>query len=361
MKTRTIFLAATSGLLLNLGPAPAFAEHSHSSVRPDSHAPAGVMADHIHKAGEWMFSYRYMNMLMQDNAIDENNVSPEQIVTTVANPFAGQPMQPPTLRVVPTDMRMEMHMLGAMYAPNDHFTLMLMLPYATRTMNHITFQGGMGTTRLGSFQTQSSGLGDVKVRGLFAVDHSASRSTHASFGISLPTGSIAATDRILTPMGATPTPRLPYPMQVGSGTYDLLPGLTHSGHAGIWGWGAQYEGQIRLGRNNEDYSFGDTHVISAWASVQPASMMSLSLRVRGQNQATIDGSDAQIIAPVQTADPDHHGGDRVDIGAGINLAGQGRLRGHRLSVEWLEPVYQNLNGPQLEVRQVLSAGYQYAF
>ncbi|MEL7113935.1 MAG: transporter, partial [Pseudomonadota bacterium] len=28
------------------------------------HAPIGVMADHRHKKGEWMFSYRYMYMDM---------------------------------------------------------------------------------------------------------------------------------------------------------------------------------------------------------------------------------------------------------------------------------------------------------
>ena len=29
-------------------------------VRAASHAPIGVMGDHMHKTGEWMVSYRYM-------------------------------------------------------------------------------------------------------------------------------------------------------------------------------------------------------------------------------------------------------------------------------------------------------------
>lgn len=361
MRDCPVFKSAFGGLLAVLSSTAGWAQHSHSSVRPDRHAPAGVMADHIHKTGEWMTSYRYINMLMQGNLIDDDNVSPETIATTAANRFAGQPMQPPTLRVVPTDMRMEMHMLGGMYAPNDHFTLMLMVPYATRSMNHITFQGGTGSARLGTFQTQSSGLGDITVRGMFALDRGPGRSTHASFGMSLPTGSIQRKDRILTPMGATPTARLPYPMQVGSGTYDLLPGLTYIGNSGRWGWGAQYAGQIRLGRNTEDYSQGDLHAVSAWGSVQPLSFASFSLRVRGENKAGVDGLDALIAAPVQSADPDRQGGERVDLGLGINLAASGALKGHRLSIEWLEPVYQNLDGPQLEVQQTLNASYQYAF
>ena len=36
-----------------------------SGARPDGHAPIGVMGEHTHKAGEWMFSYRYMHMSMR--------------------------------------------------------------------------------------------------------------------------------------------------------------------------------------------------------------------------------------------------------------------------------------------------------
>lgn len=37
---------------------------AETSVRADGHAPIGVMGDHTHAAGEWMFSYRYMRMEM---------------------------------------------------------------------------------------------------------------------------------------------------------------------------------------------------------------------------------------------------------------------------------------------------------
>ena len=33
--------------------------HETPSFRPESHAPAGVMSDHIHKEGEWMIGYRF--------------------------------------------------------------------------------------------------------------------------------------------------------------------------------------------------------------------------------------------------------------------------------------------------------------
>jgi len=85
-------------------------------VRADTHAPIGVMADHTHNAGEWMFSYRFMRMEMDGNKIGHRSVSPDYIVNNIPNPCGAMPA---TLRVVPLKMTMDMHMFGAMYAPTD--------------------------------------------------------------------------------------------------------------------------------------------------------------------------------------------------------------------------------------------------
>jgi hypothetical protein len=45
-------------------------------LRADDHAPIGVMADHYHEAGEFMFSYRYMSMSMQGNLDGSRSLSP---------------------------------------------------------------------------------------------------------------------------------------------------------------------------------------------------------------------------------------------------------------------------------------------
>jgi hypothetical protein len=139
------------------------------AIRADSHAPIGVMGDHLHKAGEWMLSYRFMRMEMEDNRIGTNDVSPEEIVTTEPNRFFGQPGQPPTLRVVPTEMTMDMHMLGAMYAPTDWMSLMAMVSYVDKSMKHITFMGPTGTTRLGTFSTNANGFGDTMLTALIKL------------------------------------------------------------------------------------------------------------------------------------------------------------------------------------------------
>ena len=42
-------------------------EGGWTSSRPDGHAPIGVMTDHTHGAGEFMWSYRFMYMAMDGN------------------------------------------------------------------------------------------------------------------------------------------------------------------------------------------------------------------------------------------------------------------------------------------------------
>jgi hypothetical protein len=355
MKQITALLAA--GLLAM----PAYADGETGS-KAFSHAPIGVMGDHLHKKGEFMLSYRYMYMDMEGSRIGTNSVTPEQIVTTVPNQFFGTPGQPPTLRVVPTRMSMEMHMLGAMYAPSDNVTLMVMGMYGTRDMDHITFQGGMGTTELGEFTTRSSDFGDTKVAALIRLHDDETHKLHFNAGISIPTGSITEEDQILTPMGGTPTVRLPYPMQLGSGTWDLEPGITYNGFGHKWAWGAQARASIRLGDNSENYSLGDRYEGTAWLSYLFTDAVSASFRVKGATQGTIEGADPLIVAPVQTAQTDFQGGERIDLLGGLNfLVTDGFLKGHRLAVEAGFPVYQNLNGPQLETDFVLTVGWQKAF
>jgi len=337
--------------------------HAHNAVNAASHAPIGVMGDHLHKKGEWMFSYRFMRMHMEGNRIGNNDVAPTTIATTVPNRFFGRPMQPPTLRVVPTKMTMDMHMFGAMYAPTNDLTLMGMVNYIEKEMDHLTFMGRAGTAIRGGFTTRSEGFGDIKLSGLYRLYDDPVHHFHLNLGLSLPTGDITNSDDVLAPTGARPTLRLPYAMQLGTGTFDLLPGLTYSGRVGAVSWGAQYRAEIRLeSENDEGYAFGDKHAVTAWAAYQWAPWISTSLRLDAMTQDSIDGIDPNIVAPVQTADPDNYGGERVDAFLGVNLVGQtGLWRGHRLAFEVGTPIAQDLNGPQMETDWMATVGWQKAF
>lgn len=364
------FLKTQAGLIAALLLAPAYAfgdtyqaegmalnDHGAQVIRADSHAPIGVMGDHIHKKGEWMVSYRYMQMAMRGNRIGQREVTPEFIATHVANRFG----RPPRLRVVPVAMTMKMHMLGAMYAPTDWLTLMVMGMYLENTMDHITFRGMAGATRLGAFTTQSRGIGDTKVAGLIKLYDAGIHHLHLNAGLSLPTGSNTERATVLTPMNRMANLRLPYPMQLGSGTYDLLPGVTYSATLNRFNWGAQYMGVFRTGRD-QGYRLGNKQQLTAWFSYQWRPWLSTSTRLSYQQQGRIRGMDPNIKVPVQTANPDNHGGHNIRLHFGLNLAGQsGHLRGHRLAFEVGIPLRRDLNGPQMQTGLTLTAGWQYAF
>lgn len=313
-------------------------ESGWTSARPDGHAPIGVMGDHTHEAGEWMLSYRYMFMDMEDNRDGTSRVSTEEIHED--------------FMVAPERMRMEMHMLGAMYAPTDELTLMFMLPWTEFSMDHVTMAGE-------EFTTTSRGMGDISVSGLYLLHRRGRQQLLLNTGISFPTGSINERDR--TPMGAGQ--KLPYPMQPGSGTFDLKPGITWLGQTDQWSWGAQLGATVRLGRNNRGYSLGDRLEASVWGARKWSDVLSTSLRLDAQGWGNINGDDDELNPDmVPTADPRRQGGERVDLLAGVNLHGrEGRVRGQRLALEAGAPVYESLDGPRLETDLVVTFGWQYAW
>ncbi|MGI9292544.1 MAG: transporter [Pseudomonadales bacterium] len=304
------------------------------------HAPIGVMADHQHKQGEVMLSYRFMRMQMDGNRVDEDRVSTGNIT--------GSMMDPGPFMVAPTEMTMDMHMLGAMYGASDSLTLMLMLPLLDTEMDHVTRMGAQ-------FTTKTDGLGDIKVSGLIRLYERGAHKIHLNAGVSVPTGGIDERDD--TP--AMANAKLPYPMQLGSGSLDLLPGLTYNGQNDNWGWGAQLNAVLRLHSNKNDYKLGDRFQLTGWLARSWSQLFSTSLRIDAQSWDNIEGARSDLNPRmVQTANPANQGGDRIDLALGANLL---LHNDHRFALEFSRPVYQSLSGPQLETDWVATGGWQYLF
>lgn len=325
-------LAAAAALLVS-----AVALGDGDMNRPDGHAPIGIMGDHAHQRGGWMLSYRYMRMEMDGNRDGSSRVSADSVLDD--------------FMVTPTRMTMEMHMLGLMYAPGDRLTLMAMLPYKRLVMDHRTRRGG-------TFTTVSEGIGDVALSALVRAWAGADSELVLGAGLSAPTGSI--TERDTTPAG--PRQKLPYPMQLGSGTWDLQPSLTWTRRLQDGSWGAQLSARIRLGENDQHYTLGDLWQASLWGAWRATPSVSLSARLQAQRWGDIKGADPDLNpALIPTADPHRRGGRQLTLAPGINWLGRaGALRGHRLGLELLVPVHRHLDGPQLETDWTLMAGWQRA-
>ncbi len=295
---------------------------------------------HTHERGEWMVGYSYMYMNMHGNRDGSRNLSPSDVL-------AGGYM------VTPTSMDMEMHMFNVMYGATDDLSLMLMLPYLRKSMDHLS----MGGTR---FTTRSRGIGDVKTMGLYNLYEGEAHRLIGVTGVSFPTGSVGKRDTL---PGMSASTRLPYPMQLGSGTFDLLPGMTYIGQIPGWQWGIHSNGTVRLGENKHDYRLGNAYEISGWGARKITEWASGSIRLAWDQWMNIHGADSALNpAMVPTADPNLRAGQRLMVMLGVNLfAERGRLKGLRGAIEGGIPVYQYLEGPQLETDWSLNFTLEWTF
>jgi len=206
------------------------------------------------------------------------------------------------------------------------------------------------------FRTTSSGLGDSSLAALYRFWGDDHQRAHFGLGILLPTASTDETDFIPGP-GVT---RLPYPMQLGAGSWGIAPSLTYVGKSDDWSWGGQLSGKIYLDDNDEGYRLGNRGEATAWGARRLNEMFSASLRATASTWGNIDGRDRDLLPlPVPTADPDLRGGTRLDISGGINFYES--KSGVRLSVEAGLPVWQKLDGPQLGSDWWTMLGFQWAW
>ncbi len=325
--------------------------------RPDGHAPIGVMGDHVHRKGEWMFSYRYMYMDMGTNYIGDSSVSTQDVFNQ-------------GYLVSPTEMSMEMHMFGLMYALTDEATVMFGLPYVIKDMTHQIGGPPPFPLRGQTFDTHSSGLGDAKLTLLYKVWEGDAQNLLLNVGFSLPTGSIDETGYIPLPPPNGSSPVLPYPMQLGSGSFGFIPGLTYNGQTDWLSWGAQAKGTLWMNDNSADYRLGNTFLGTAWVAKPWTDWVSTSFRLAYNLWGNIDGADARIgqnspmpgLKSVPTAQPNLRGGQQLDVLFGANfllpLPDGFPLDSTRLAVEGGFPAWQSLDGPQLGQDWQITAGLQ---
>ncbi|MEP0356062.1 transporter [Paraglaciecola sp.] len=319
-----------------------------------NHAPIGVMGDHLHHKGEFMFSYRFMQMSMSGNLQGSDSISNDEIVTSVTAPNSSMNY----VRVVPQTMTKNMHMLGFMYAPTDSITLMAMLNYIDNDMTLTTYSGSSGTTVLSNFNTASSGLGDTKLSMLYSLIDTPEHKFHVNLGWVLPTGSIEEVDDVLTPMNMTSNLRLPYSMQLGGGSHRGEFGLTYNGNDENISWGAQGLYNLAFSENDEDYETGKSLQITAWANYGFSDEISATTRLTYIKSQEIVGEDENLTAPVTTANPANYGGTTFLAAVGVNSVIANK---HRVAFEYQIPITQDVNGVQMEMDNMLTLGYQLAF
>ncbi|MBL8541637.1 MAG: transporter [Betaproteobacteria bacterium] len=306
----------------------------------------------MHKAGEFMVGYRFMYSRQAGDVLHGTSS-----VSDVALAAAGYSMKP-------TSMNMYMSMLDIMYAPTDWLSLMVMPQYVSMDMSMQALptlpgsdageHGGHGGA--GSHSHSTDGFGDTLLSALVRLYDDPVNHAHVGITFSAPTGSV-------TQKGADGR-YTHYMMQLGSGTWDFVPSLTYTGRADRFAWGAQLLGVIRLeGENEAGFRYGDVFQATGWGSYRLLDWLSGSLRMLYTSQGDIEGH--YNGAHNHSSPPDlqaNYGGNFLDVGFGLNsVVESGWLRGNRFSIEWLQPVYTDVNGYQLDRVGTLYANWSLAF
>ncbi|MBT3202907.1 MAG: hypothetical protein HOM14_04490 [Gammaproteobacteria bacterium] len=311
--------------------------------------------------GQFVTGINYQKHKFSGLLEGSDSISAQQTVLTAPNPFFGDPMQPPTLRVVPLSAEADVAFPFVNYAIGDKVALVGLIPLIKKKTVLETFAGGAPTMSLGTNTVTTDGIGDVKFGVLYKLYNSAGNDHNIVIDavLSAPTGSIEEEDVQLTPMNTRVKARLAYGMQLGSGTWDALVGLAYWGKDKKWGWGAQYLGTIPLeDENSEGWRYGDKHEATTWLSYAWEPTLNGNVRLRHEQQGTIKGIDPKIYGPGLGANTDNYGGTRTEIALGVNWM---YAPAHNLSIEIAKPLSQDRNGVQVDHDQSLMVSWRNAF
>lgn len=313
--------------------------------RPDAFAPAGVYGDHLLPVGEFQVSYTLVNQYMDGSLWGTDSVDVEEIFEFWT--------------VTPVNMRSMTHSVHLLYGLTETLTLEGNLAFTDNRMENWT-----PTTTSNvylRYETSRFGIEDIKVSALWSIFEEGPYRAHINAGMSFPVGEMDSYD--VTPFSGGQDVYLGYPMQIGSGTFDFLPGFTFQVQNEVASFGMQGKSTIRIGQNARDWSLGNRYMGTAWAAYRVSDYISASGRIEALTWGNVDGSDFRL-DPLFSPDSDPHriGNTRVDLPLGVNVYfPEGRVAGYRVSVEGAISLYQDLEGPQLKHDWTVRFGIYKAF
>jgi hypothetical protein len=317
-------------------------DYEWSWDRPDAVAPLGVYDDHTLEPGQFMWTYRYHRESFDGLRFGEDLISADDAFGLGFN-------------TVPVEMRNQAHEFEVRFGLADRLTVSAQLPYWFRESFSLTDGGQTG------FASESQDLGDTRVNFLYDLFEVGSYRAHAGLGVSLPSGELD--DKDVTVASFPNEEQLPFNMQTGAGTWDILPTLnlvTQNEHGTV---GLQGKGVIRVHDNNRDYTLGDRFMGTLWAQYRISDWVAASARVNFESWGDVDAPDPDLDpGDNPAANPLSTGGSRTTLPLGLNvLLREGPLSGLRMYLEWHYVISEDLNGPQLSQDDTLVLGWQVNF
>jgi hypothetical protein len=313
-----------------------------SMDRPDGHAPISITDDRTLSAGQFELGVKYINYRFKGQGAGTDSVSVNQVLTFFP--------------VAPTLMTTRGVEANFMVGLTDHLTISASGTFVQKKMDYLGGIEGEPNVLL-YYQTEALGPQDVRVAALFNILEWEGMRIHLHGGVSIPVGSIDSQDEV--PGSASET-QLPYEQQLGSGTFDVIPGVTASVQNEVASLGFQFKSEIRIGENDRGWALGDLYQFATWAGYRVNDWVSASAGLTYARWGNVEGFDPDL-DPFQ--DPANstlaQAGWRVELPVGVNFVlPDGPFGGHRFGLQFLMPIHQNLDGPQLMHDWSLVLGWQ---
>ncbi len=296
----------------------------------------------------WAFSYTYRRSSSggyrsgtTDLTFDDVLFSPGDVRTSQNFP------------VLPTYICQYVHAFSGTYALNDKVFASISIPYISQSTEHISSVPGFS-----DFTLKSDGIGDIGLNVSYQARTSRRSALQFTAGLRLPTGSIDKKGD--TPRNGTGTlERLPYTMQIGSGTVDIAGAANYSHYIDNLQFAANINGTLRTGANDNGYRLGHNYGAAVSAQYSKLHWFQPGLRISVRKNLSIAGQDDSLLVPqpipfpASITNPDNFGGTKVYGTAFVKICPKDDCS-YSLSAEIGEPIYQNLEGIQPKDRHQLS-------
>ncbi|ADI28939.1 hypothetical protein [Methylotenera versatilis] len=229
--------------------------------------------------------------------------------------------------------------LGLDHSFNQDWAINLLLPIFNRS--HGTYgEDGDYPDPAALITSSSKGLGDLRVTGRYQ-GLSADRSSGITFGLKLPTGETNDTFNDGSPLDRG--------LQLGTGTTDLLLGGYYFGSINRdWDYFAQATVQIALNKHND---FRPGNGLNATAGVRYMGFESFIPQLQFNTRIEKRESGAE-------ADVDNSGATLIYISPGVTVPINKTVQAFGFIQV---PIYQHVNGYQIEPNVLLSTGLRFSF
>lgn len=229
--------------------------------------------------------------------------------------------------------------LGLDHSFNQDWAINLLLPIFNRS--HGTYgEDGDYPDPAALITSSSKGIGDLRVTGRYQ-GLSADRSSGITFGLKLPTGETNDTLNDGSPLDRG--------LQLGTGTTDLLLGGYYFGSINRdWDYFAQATIQIALNKHND---FRPGNGLNATAGVRYMGFESFIPQLQFNTRIEKRESGAE-------ADVDNSGATLIYISPGVTVPINKTVQAFGFIQV---PIYQHVNGYQIEPNVLLSTGLRFSF